>query len=64
MYQLNAHISEYLRKNRKMEKFAGLITVFATRIARKNVPDGNSIGRMVGKKSTPVLSIKLSKTPG
>ena len=64
MSQLNAHINEYLCKNKKMEKFDGLITVFATRIARKNVPDGNSIGKMEGKKSTPVLSIKPSKTPG
>ena len=64
MSQLNAHINEYLHKNRKMEKFAGLTTAFATRIARINVPDGSSIGRMVERKSIQVLSIKPSKTPG
>ena len=64
MSQLSAHINGCSPKSRKTEKFAGLTTVFATRIAKKNVPDGNSIGKMVEKKNIQVLSIKLSKTPG
>ena len=64
MSQLNVHTKECLYKNRRMEKFVGLIMAFATRIARKNVPDGNSIGKMAEKKNILVLSIKPSKTPG
>ena len=61
---MNAHINESFHKDRRTERYGGLIMVFATHIVKKNAPDGNSTGKKAERKNMRVLSIKLSKTPG